>query len=289
MRVRLRTLLFFLLPGFTIVGILYYMLAWTGIVSTMDWVGMAPVWKFAGLKNYRILFTSQRFWTNVKNNMIWLILFVIPTGIFGMVLAYVLELMPRISRVLKPIFFYPLVISPVVTGTLWAWFFEPQQGVLNVILRYLHLDFLRTGWIADPKIAVYCMIVAGIWQNLGFALVLYTAAMREVPSDHLDAAKVDGASPGQIFFHIIVPEIGHATIVVFSLLVLYTLKVFDLVWVMTRGGPGYATEVLPYLMYRITFRQLMVGVGSAVAVIILLISIVVLVPLSKWMMARWME
>ncbi len=287
MRTNTWTLLLFLLPGLAIVGILYYMLVWTAIVSTMDWVGMAPVWKFAGLKNYSILVHSPRFWTNVKNNAIWLLVFVLPTGIFGMVLAYALEGFPKASRFLKPIFFYPLVIAPVVTGTLWAWIFEPQNGVLNRILTLLHLEYLRGGWIADPKTAIYCMIVAGIWQNFGFALVLYTAAIREIPRDHIDAAKVDGASPSQIFFYIVVPEISHATIVVFSLLVLYTLKVFDLVWVMTGGGPGYSTEVLPYFMYRVTFRQLMVGMGAAIAMVILLISLIVLVPISKWMMERW--
>ncbi len=287
MRVKPYTLLVFLLPGFTIVGILYYMLIWTGVVSTTDWIGMAPVWKFAGFKNYIVLFHSPRFWTNLKNNMIWLVVFVVPTGFIGMILAYMLDGLPRLSKFVRPIFFYPLVIAPVVTATLWAWIFEPQNGVLNNLLSLMHFDFLKAGWIADPKIAIYCMIVAGIWQNFGFALVLYTAAIGEIPRDHIDAAKVDGATSTQIFFHIVIPEISHATIVVLSLLVLYTLKVFDLVWVMTGGGPGYATEVLPYFMYRVTFRQLMVGEGAAIAMIILLMSFVVLVPISKWMMERW--
>ncbi|PLV60045.1 hypothetical protein AS005_01785 [Thermotoga sp. KOL6] len=265
------------------------MLLWTVVVSMTDWVGMNPTWKFAGFKNYKLLFSMPRFWVNMKNNIIWLVVFVVPTGVFGMILAYLLELFPSISRIVRPIYLYPLVVAPIVAGTLWAWFFDPQSGVLNSILDLVNLSNFKAGWIADPKLAVYCMIVAGIWQNLGFALVLYTAAIREIPREHIEAAKVDGANMRQIFFHIVVPEIGHATLIIFSLLVLYTLKVFDLVWIMTRGGPGYATEVLPYLMYRITFRQLLVGMGAAVAVVILMLSIVILIPLSKWMMARWIE
>lgn len=287
MKTKLSVILLFLIPGFTIVGILYYMLFWTALVSTMNWVGMAPVWKFIGLKNYEILFHMPRFWTNVKNNLIWLLVFVLPTGTLGMVLAYVLEQFPKLSRYFKPIFLYPLVIAPVVAGTIWAWIFEPQTGVLNNVLSLLGLETFKGGWIADPRQAIYCMIMAGIWQNFGFSLVLYTAAIKEIPSDHIDAARVDGAKPSQIFFYVVVPEISHATIIVFSLLVLYTLKIFDLVWVMTGGGPGYSTEVLPYFMYRVTFRQLMVGMGAAIAMIILLISFLVLVPMSKWMMERW--
>jgi len=279
----------FLLPALVIVGILYYMLIWTVLVSTMDWVGMNPVWKFAGLKNYKELFGMHRFWVNMRNNIIWLITFVIPTGIFGMILAFLLEIFPNFSKIVRPIYLYPLVIAPIVAGTLWAWFFDPQSGVLNSILEHLGLAGFKTGWIADPKLAIYCMIAAGIWQNLGFSLVLYTAAIREIPRDHIEAAKVDGANMRQIFFHIIVPEIGHATLIIFSLLILYTLKVFDLVWIMTAGGPGYSTEVLPYLMYKLTFRQLLVGMGASVAVIILIMSIIILVPLSKWIMTRWLE
>lgn len=286
MKTKVRYIALFLFPSLIVIGVIYYMLGWTTIASTMNWVGMAPKWDFAGILNYKILFSSPRFWNALKNNILWLAFFVLPASIVGLVLAYSFELVPRFSKILRPIFLYPLVIAPIVTGTVWAWIFDPQMGIMNSISSIFDLHF---GWIADPNMANYCLIIAGIWQNLGFALVLYLAAIGEIPREQVEAARVDGASYWSIFFFIVIPEIGHAMIIVLSLLTLYSLKVFDLVWVMTRGGPGYSTEVLPYLMYRLTFRQLMVGEGAAVSIIILALSMIVLIPLSKWIMQRWMS
>lgn len=296
MRYTIKHAVLFLAPLLIIVGLMYFMVSWTIYVSMNDWVGMAPMWKFIGLKNYGTLLgiggsnpLSTRFWVNFRNNLIWLFTFIIPAAVVGLLLAYGLELIGKAEAIFRPIFLHPLALSFVVTGTLWAWMWDPADGVINTILRGLGLNAMAGMWIANPKIAVYCMVGAAIWQYTGFAMTLYIAAIRDIPQDIIEAARVDGASVMGILYYIIIPNTMHASMIAIAMLTLFSLKVFDLVWVMTMGGPGYETEVLSYYMFVATFRQLLVGVGAAISVIILLFSIIIIVPYSRWIMERWMR
>ena len=296
MRYTIKHVLLFLGPLLIIVGLMYFMVGWTIYVSMNNWVGMAPMWKFIGLKNYATLLglggnnpLSDRFWVNFRNNIIWLFTFIIPAAVVGLLLAYGLELIGRAENLFRPIFLHPLALSFVVTGTLWAWMYDPGEGVINTVLRGVGLKFLAGPWIADPKIAVYCMVGAAIWQYTGFAMTLYIAGIRDIPHEIIEAAKVDGASTLGILYHIIIPNVMHSSMIAIAMLTLFSLKVFDLVWVMTMGGPGYETEVLSYYMFVATFRQQLVGIGAAISVIILLLSIAIIIPYSRWIMQRWME
>jgi ABC-type sugar transport system permease subunit len=282
-------ILLFLSPLLIIVGVMYAMMAWTVAVSMDDWVGMAPVWKFNGLVNYATLLQGalrERFLTNLGNNLIWLVAFIVPTAMLGLLLAYGLDLSGRAESIFRPLFLYPLALSFVVTGTLWAWMYDPASGVINYILRTVGLGRLAQPWIADPRLATFCLIGAAIWQYTGFAMVIYLAAIRDIPRETIEAAKVDGASDGQVFRYVIVPNVNHATMIVVGMLSMFALKVFDLVWVMTFGGPGNATEVLSFFMFVATFRQQFVGIGAAISVIILVLACIVVVPYAWWSMKR---
>jgi len=265
---------------------MYAMMVWTIYVSLTRWVGMAPSWEFNGLANYATLFRMQRFWNSLKNNALWLIAFIPPTTFLGLALAYVLKLSGRAQAILRPIFLYPLALSFVVTGTLWAWMYDPGSGVINGLLREMGLKALSQPWIASPKQALFCLVGAAIWQYTGFAMSLYVAAIQDIPTEIFEAAKVDGASDGQIFYHIVVPNVGHATMIVIAMLTLFSLKVFDLVWVMTFGGPGTATEILSFFMFVATFRQQFFGLGAAISVVILILAVAVVIPYSAWAMKR---
>lgn len=282
-------ILLFLSPLLAIVLLMYGMMAWTVFVSMNNWVGMAPMWKFNGLENYVTLFSGalkERFWTNLGNNLKWLLVFIIPTTSLGLLLAYGLELSGRAESVFRPLFLYPMALSFVVTGTVWAWMYDPDAGVINNILRTVGLGRLTQPWIASPNLATYCLIGAAIWQYTGFAMTLYLAAIRDIPREIFEAARVDGASDIQLFRHVVVPNVGHATMIVIGMLTIFTLKVFDLVWVMTFGGPGNSTEVLSFFMFVATFRQQFVGIGAAISVIILILAIIVVVPYALWSMRR---
>jgi ABC-type sugar transport system permease subunit len=265
---------------------MYGMMAWTVVVSLDNWVGMAPVWQFNGVQNYVTLFGMERFWINLKSNLIWLIVFIPPTAALGLLLAYGLELSGRAENLFRPLFLYPMALSFIVTGTVWAWMYDPDAGVINNVLKGIGLDSLSQPWIADPGQATFCLIVAAIWQYTGFAMTLYLAAIRDIPREIIEAARVDGASHVQVFRYVVVPSVGHATMIVIAMLTLFTLKVFDLVWVMTFGGPGNSTEVLAFFMFVATFRQQLVGIGAAISVVILILAIAVVVPYAWWSMRR---
>jgi ABC-type sugar transport system permease subunit len=276
----------FLTPLIIIVLLMYGMMAWTVAVSMDNWVGMAPVWQFNGLQNYATLFGMERFWINLQNNFIWLLVFIVPTAALGLLLAYGLDLSGKAEAFFRPLFLYPMALSFVVTGTVWAWMYDPEAGVINNILKSIGLGNLAQPWIADPQEATFCLIVAAIWQYTGFAMTLYLAAIRDISREIIEAARVDGASTLQLFLYVIVPNVGHATMITIAMLTLFTLKVFDLVWVMTFGGPGNSTEVLSFFMFVATFRQQLVGLGAAISVIILILAIAVVVPYSWWSMKR---
>lgn len=282
-------ILLFLSPLFVIVLLMYGMMAWTVAVSMDNWVGMAPVWKFNGLENYVTLFSGalkERFWTNLGNNLTWLVVFIIPSAVLGLLLAYGLELSGRAEAVFRPLFLYPLSLSFVVTGTIWAWMYDPDAGVINYLLGTIGLGKLAQPWIADPRLATFCLIGAAIWQYTGFAMTLYLAAIRDIPREIFEAARVDGASNIGLFRYVVVPNVGHASMITIGMLTLFTLKVFDLVWVMTFGGPGNSTEVLSFFMFVATFRQQFVGIGAAISVIILILAIAVVVPYAWWSTRR---
>ena len=279
----------FLAPLLLIVLVMYGLMAWTVAISLDDWVGMAPVWKFHGLQNFRTLLSGAlrvRLFTSLRNNLVWLVVFLAPTASLGLLLAYGLDLAGRAERVLRPLFLYPIALSFVVTGTLWAWMYDPDAGVINNLLRMLGLGRWAQPWIADPALATFCLIGAAVWQYTGFAMTLYLAAIRDMPREIFEAARVDGASDVQTFRHVVIPNVGHATMIVVAMLVLVTLKVFDLVWVMTFGGPGISTEVLPFFMFVATFRQQFVGIGAAISVLILVLAVAVVVPYAWWSMRR---
>jgi ABC-type sugar transport system permease subunit len=276
----------FLTPLIVIVLLMYGMMVWTVAVSMDDWVGMAPVWRFNGLQNYTTLLGMERFWINLQNNLIWLVVFIVPTAALGLLLAYGLDLSGRAEALFRPLFLYPMALSFVVTGTVWAWMYDPDAGVINNILRSIGLGSLSQPWIADPNEAIFCLIGAAIWQYTGFAMTLYLAAIRDISRELIEAARVDGASNFQLFLYVIVPNVGHATMITIAMLTLFTLKVFDLVWVMTFGGPGNSTEVLAFFMFVATFRQQLIGLGAAISVIILILAILVVVPYSWWSMKR---
>jgi ABC-type sugar transport system permease subunit len=279
----------FLGPLLLIMLLMYAMMAWTVAISMDDWVGMAPVWKFNGAQNFRTLLTGalqERTWTNLRNNFTWLVVFIVPTAVLGLLLAYGLDLSGAAERIFRPLFLYPMTLSFVVTGTVWAWMYDPDAGVINNVLRLVGLGRLAQPWIADPRLATLCLIGAAIWQYTGFAMTLYLAAIRDIPREMMEAARVDGATDIQVFRFVVVPNVGHATMIVTAMLILFTLKVFDLVWVMTFGGPGTSTEVLPFFMFVATFRQQFIGIGAAVSVIILILAVAVVVPYAAWSMRR---
>lgn len=279
----------FLTPVIIGVGILYLMILWNIGAAFTEWQGLKHTWQFAGLEHFMNLFSLRRFWVNVGNNFLWLLLFIVPTTLVGFVLAYLFSNIGRAENVFRQIFLFPMALSFIITGVLWSWMYDPGSGLINTILRSFGVNTLRLGWLADPKIAIYCMIFTGFWQYVGFAMVIYLGAIRGLSDAMIEAARIDGAGRLRILFQIIFPNVGHGTLICTTMLGITTVKVFDLVWIMTGGGPGIKTEILPYLMYRLSFSQRNLGMGAATSIVILLLAGLLVIPYSLWALKKWVK
>jgi ABC-type sugar transport system permease subunit len=283
--------LVFTLPLLLFLLILYGTLIWNFYVSMANWVSTAPDYTFSGLKWYRFLFGQSRFWVDVQNNLKWLILGVLPTTIAAIFLAYLLELapFPGIESYVRTLILYPVAMSFVVTGTVWSWMYQPERGVFNTILGSLgiHSPFTYTN---DPATATYWLILIFVWQYLGFAVIIIQSSFRTTElQEMIEAATMDGASKLRILFSVIIPNIRSGILVLVSLLLINSLKVFDIVWIVTRGGPGIATDVLATNMIVTAYDQRLASAGAAIGVIIFLIAFILVIPYTIYALRKWFE
>ena len=283
--------LVFTLPLLLFLAILYGTLVWNFYVSTANWVNINVDYTFTGLKWYKFLFGQSRFWIDVQNNLKWLIIGVLPTAMAAILLAYLLELAPfrGVEAYVRTLILYPVAMSFVVTGTIWSWMYQPEKGVFNTILGSLgiHSPFTFTN---NPDMATYWLIVIFIWQYLGFSVIIVQSSFRTTElQEMIEAATVDGASKLRILFSVIIPNIRAGLLVLISLLLISSLKVFDIVWIVTRTGPGIATDVLATNMIVTAYDQRLASAGAAIGVIIFLIAFILVIPYTIYAFRKWFE
>ncbi len=290
MKDKILNFLVFLLPLLITLAILYTMLGWTFYVSMSNWRGTAPNYEFVGLKWYRLMFRLDRFWVDVENNLKWLIVGVGPTLFIALLIAYLMEIsnLRGFETYTRTLILYPAAMSFIVTGTIWSWMYQPDKGVLNTIWRFLKLDFLVSGYTTDPKTATYWLVLIFIWQYLGISVIILQSSFRTTElREMIESALIDGASRMRILFQIILPNIRGGLLILGGLLIISALKVFDIVYIVTFGGPGYATDVLAFFMYIATFQQHLVALGAGLSVIIFLMAFIVVVPYTIYAFRRW--
>jgi ABC-type sugar transport system permease subunit len=283
--------LVFTLPLLVFLLILYGSLFWNVYVSTVNWVATAPDYTFTGFKWYTYLFHQGRFWVDVQNNLKWLILGVIPTTVVAIFLAYLLELAPfrGVESYVRTLILYPVAMSFVVTGTIWSWLYQPDKGVFNTILRNIGIDSPLT-YTNNPSTATYWLILIFIWQYLGFAVIIIQSSFRTSElQEMIEAATVDGASKIRILISVIIPNIRSGILVLVSLLLISSLKVFDIVWIVTRTGPGIATDVLATNMIVTAYDQRLFSAGAAIGVIIFAIAFILVIPYTIYALQKWFE
>jgi ABC-type sugar transport system permease subunit len=275
-------LLFFLL-------LLYGTLFWTIYVSLSNWTTIAPNYQLQGIKWFQFLIAQPRFKIDVINNLKWLLLGVIPTVFIAILLAYYLELnpFPKVEAYIRTLILYPVAMSFIVTGTVWSWMYEPGRGVINTVLRGIGLD-APFRYTTNPETATYWLILVFIWQYLGFAVIIVQSSLRTNELQELvEVARVDGAGRLRILFSVLIPNIRAGLIVLVSLLLISTLKVFDIVYIITFGGPGISTDVLALNMWITTFQQHLVSAGAALGVIIFLMSFILVIPYTLYAFRKW--
>jgi glucose/mannose transport system permease protein len=207
-----------------------------------------------------------------------MLLFVPGVIIVGLILAILLDQKVRGEGVFRTIYLLPFALSFVVTAALWGWMYSPKVGTINVLLEKLGLGFLKSEWITNPNIVMYCIIAALIWQFAGYSGIIFLAGIRSIPESQIAAAKVDGAYAFSLYRRIILPQLKASFATAFIIFMCFSLKTFDFIWVLNRGGPGYSSHILGVSMYKETFGLDKFAYGSAYATIILVISLIVVVP-----------
>lgn len=251
---------------------------YTFYLSLTNWDGLTRNMDFLGFANYKRLFDDPVFWISLKNNLIWLLVFITIPLAMGLALAMVFNGSIRGDRWFKVSFYSPMVLSFVVIGLIFSWLYHPRAGLINSALRGLGVGARDLpGWLADPDLAIYCIIAAAAWRQVGYVMLLYLAGLKNIDSTLLDAAQVDGANGWNLFRFIIFPLLAPVTVIVVVISVIDSLRAFDLVSVMTRGGPANASQVLANFMYIESFNNYQMGYGAAIAVVLFLISLVFII------------
>jgi glucose/mannose transport system permease protein len=272
------TLLIFL-PSLMLVGyFVYASIGWNVIVSLSDWKGLSPSYNIVGLAQYVSLTHDPVFWISLQNNLLLIALFVPGSLLLGLFLAILLSARVRAESTFRTIYLLPFALSFVITASLWAWMYNPSIGVINTLFSAIGLGFLRSGWSTNSSIAIYSIILALIWQFSGYTMLVFLAGIRSIPESQIMAARVDGASSFGLYRRIIIPQLKFPAMAAFVVLMVFALKAFDFIFILTDGGPGYSTYVLPLMMYRETFSMTHFAYGAAVATLLFAVVMVVVVP-----------
>lgn len=241
-------------------------------ISFYDWDGLGEA-QWLGWANYQELFNDRAFKTSLKNNAIWLVLYMLAVPM-GLGIAIFLNQTVRGIRIYKSLFFFPFVISQVVVGLMFSWFYAPNFGLLYKLTEFLTGKGIAV--LADPDLVTYGIIAAGLWPQIAYCMILYLTGLNNVAPDQIEAARLDGAKGFKMLWYVILPQLRPATFIAVVVTVIGALRSFDLVSIMTNGGPFGSSRVLSYYMYEQALSEYgyRMGYGAAIAVILFLIMMV---------------
>ncbi|OWQ90722.1 ABC transporter permease [Roseateles aquatilis] len=255
---------------------IYGLMAWNGYLS-LSASRLLPNYSFVGLGQYRALFDNERWWLALTNLGLFGALFIGGAMAVGLLLAILLDQKIRGEGLLRTIYLYPMALSFIVTGTAWKWILNPGLGIEH-LMRQWGFEHFSFDWLVDPDMAIYCVVIAGVWQSSGFVMALFLAGLRGIDDSIIKAAQVDGASLPRIYWRIVIPTLRpvfFSTLMVVSHL---AIKSFDLVMALTAGGPGYATDLPATFMYTMAFSRGQIGLGAASATMMLATIAAIVVP-----------
>ena len=268
--VMIMVVLFFLVP---MINALYF--------SVVEFNGINPNPPFVGLANFETLFTDPKVLHALGNNLIWIIVGTVVPMVIGLLVAVLLWSVQRGSVIYRVIFFLPYILPGVAIGIVWGWIYDPVNGLLNQILRAVGLDSLAIGWLGEPDVALYAVLVTAIWAGTGFTIVIFLSALRNVDIELVDASRIDGANSAQRLWYIILPQIMPVFIMVLTLTLVGGFSVFDIIFIMTNGGPAGATDVLGTYAYDNAFKLSDIGYGTVLALLITVLSVPVAIILNR--------
>ncbi len=241
-------------------------------ISFYEWDGLSPA-VFVGISNYIELFDDEYFYISLKNNLLWLILFMLAVPA-GLAIALLLNQTVFGIRLYKSLFFFPFVISQVVVGLVFSWFYEPSNGILAIIFNLFGAK--APAVLADENLVTYGIIVAGLWPQIAYCMILYLTGLNNVNPEQIEAGRLDGAKGLKMLWYVILPQLRPATFIAVVVTVIGALRSFDLISIMTQGGPWGSSRVLAYYMYETALSEYgyRMGYGATIAVVLFLIMMV---------------
>lgn len=278
------TPIMFLLPGvlFFLVYVINPIIQSFNI-SLYDWDGLGTA-TYIGLDNYVELLDDRAFEISLWNNLKWLVLYLLAIPA-GLLIALFLNQNIVGIRIYKSLFFFPFVLSQVVVGLVFSWFYLPREGALNGILTFLGFDTINV--LGDPTLATYGIIAAGLWPQTAYCMILYLTGLNAVDPEQIEAGRLDGAKGTRMLWYIIIPQLRPATFIAFVVTIIGALRSFDLISIMTNGGPFGSTRVLSFYMFEKALSEygFRMGYGSAISVVLFLIMLV-FIGYFLWSMYR---
>jgi glucose/mannose transport system permease protein len=256
---------------------IYGFILWTMWISLTN-SKILPNYKFNGFVQYVTLFAQEpRWWIAIKNLFTFSALFISLCIVVGLLLAIFLDQRIRAEGFFRTVYLYPMALSFIVTGSIWKWILNPNLGVERLVQQMGFSEFTFR-WLVDPKMAIYTIVIAAVWQSSGFVMALFLAGLRGIDNSVIQAAQVDGATLPRIYRSILIPALRPVFLSSVIILSHIAIKIFDLVMVLTQGGPGIATDMPATFMYSFAFRYDRLALGAASAVVMYLAVMAFIVP-----------
>lgn len=267
-------------PAFVLsAGLVYFCIAYTLYVSTLDWNGVSPNPVNVGFGNYLKLLHDPVFWLALRHTVFFFVVTFAVQTVLGLVFAVLLHSKVWVAPLYKVVIFVPVVLAPAIMAPVFRNLFA-SNGVFNQILQTIGLGSFAQPWLAQSSTAMFVLVVMNIWHSTGFAFLLYYSAMGQIEPEIIEAARIDGAGNIRVFWHVIVPGVRGTMLALAILAVIGTLKLFDIPYLVTLGGPNYATEFLGTFIYRQTVPLGYVGYGAAISIALLVLALSISIVLN---------
>jgi raffinose/stachyose/melibiose transport system permease protein len=270
------------LPAVSLTLLLIFIpLGYAVYLSLTNWDGLSAHYPFVGLANFRAMFSDPLLWDSIRNNILWIIAGTLAPLVVGLLLAVMLWARTWGAFTYRLVFFLPYILPTVTIGIVWGWMFDPINGWANRLLGDVGLTFFERPWLSDPATVLYAVLFAAVWGSTGFCVVILYAALRRVDVELVDAARIDGANAARQLWHVTLPQIAPVFMTLTTYLLIGGFSVFDVIFVMTQGGPNYESSVLGTYSYQSAFVNDRIGYGTAVALLIAVFALPFVVILNR--------
>lgn len=277
----------FILPAFVVYSVFWIIPLFANIpLSLTNWSGLGAITaeNVSGLHNFSLMLHDQIFWTAIQHNVVFTIATLILKLVLALAIAILLDRYTKFKSFFRTVFFFPAIMPFIVVAFLWLWIYDPVFGLLNSFLKLVHLSILSHIWLGDPTTALPAIIAVEVWKSVPFFMLIFLAGLQGIPKEFEEAAQIDGANFWGVIRHITIPQLKPVTTVVGALILFDGFRLFDSVYVMTGGGPGYhSTEVLSTYIYKLAFSDFRLGYGSAVSIVLMIIVMILSIIYLKFL------